>query len=716
VKKRRRSLFKPEYDIDDNIPEKYRHIRNGKRGIVKDSICEAMADLDAHHFSLHQIQTALLIIGNKCFGRNWQMPYEQSEDKEENYDEDIRIYDQDELPTRKAIRGTLKKIEVHRLSLVAQKIQKEHEKGSTICHATDSTTRKNVGTFAVGGLHINNKEFLPLPSLYVTSETTKNVAATISQELDLLAKASNISADEIYHTVNVHLTDSTAHNKNLATELAKTHHRDDPAGQIFCDTHTTLSFERYSKMVVSKIENEMGVEHLHDNFILDTGIDQKDSIYATTVSWTLNLFGPDHIQKPWNYNRDFKVHCENRNRKVHLFALKDMRFEALSKCSAILCYHWRDFKQFLSSHDYVTNQLACLVRNALDLEYIPIVTAVISAIGIHVVSPYHALTKSVHATHSRLKVTFTALHHQLQYNSVTDAFFTFEYPAFESIPVNLFQAVKLDYSPEVVTSITDMANQNMEECITLVQMILPELANTLAMQRGKYYDFGDFPREYQVEEQTQNIDATPVHNLQMERLCGQMDTRISGRGNIETASRGLVLKHSAHLVEELSPEQRSHFRKMGANVAAYKKSAKDWIIKQKSIEVENLAKKEGDALKKEAKKLATLNILKRHGGPFSSLEEVESFLNHYKLGEKDVDTRLKLEVTYARDSSVSLPRSSDVFRIFKTTGRGIKSTRRLLTGEEFANNLKQYFGKTSQRSTVTLLDFKTALMTVAVTD
>ena len=65
---------------------------------------------------------------------------------------------------------------------------------------------------------------------------------------------------------------------------------------------------------------------------------------------------------------------------MHLFLLKDARFDALSKLSAIMCFHWVDFKVFLSTHEYMTNKHACLVRDALCLEYIIVTVAVIAVI------------------------------------------------------------------------------------------------------------------------------------------------------------------------------------------------------------------------------------------------------------------------------------------------------------------------------------------------
>ena len=104
---------------------------------------------------------------------------------------------------------------------------------------------------------------------------------------------------------------------------------------------------------------------------------------------------------------------KEKNKPVHLFSLKDAHFGKLSKCSAIMCYHWNDFSSFLESYSDITNKLACLVRDALNLDYVKVVIVVMAAIGVHLVSPYHAMTISQNATHKRLKVFYETLYNIL---------------------------------------------------------------------------------------------------------------------------------------------------------------------------------------------------------------------------------------------------------------------------------------------------------------
>ena len=119
----------------------------------------------------------------------------------------------------------------------------------------------------------------------------------------------------------------------------------------------------------------------------------------------------------------------------------------------------------------------------------------------------------------------------------------------------------------------------------------------------------------------------------------------------------------------------------------------------------SLTKKEEKAWLMEQRKLDILDELKEEGGPFTCSEQVDEYLLCSKIGADKKAKRMRNEVTYARDTSVSVPRSSPYFRIFNTS---IKP-RRLLTAEEFGSNLKEYLGKKSGRKIVTLAEYRAAI-------
>ncbi|CAM1331741.1 Uncharacterised protein g10665 [Pycnogonum litorale] len=680
------------------LPLKFRHVRESQRN-VRDEVYWTMAELNGLGFSYKESQVAIVTVGNILFGTKWKLPAEATESDE---NENEAMFDCDTLPTRKNIRKLLKNMEAYSLKLVGDKVIAAKASGATVTHATDSTTRKYVGSFAPAGLHINKDEYVPLPTLPITSETTRNVADSIATDFKQLEAASGHTADDLYSAVNVHMTDSTSHNKGISDILAAEFNRDTKAGQIFCDTHTALGFDRGMNKQIHEIEVKMGMENIFNTFLLDVDIDQKkDSVSMTAVSWCLNLFGPDNLQKPWNYNKDFCLTLKDQGKQAHLFHLKDARFGALSKSCAIMCYHWNDFWDFLEEHDYITNKLACLVRDALALEYIKIVAAVVAIIGIQLVTPFHALTISKGATHSKLKETFESLYQELNRNDVTEDFFELETPGFSSVNKGLFKEVKAGYGLGVVDSVKHVAKAHLDECIRLTKKILPQMANVLAMQRGKYYGFGDYPQEYPVFDQCDDIDNTPVHNLQMERQCGDTDQRLKKKAKLDAVATGTVLKETSNLRTNVTSE----YRTMGSVVKLMDEIKFQWKHRQEELQVIGLSKKEANNLRVENRKLNILDRLKSQGGPFTSEEEINDYLKTTQDSSKEMSHRMRDEVTYARDTSLSLPKSSVVFRIFSTDG----GKRKMLTPEQFATNLKTLLGKKNQRSSVTLADFQKAL-------
>ena len=87
-------------------------------------------------------------------------------------------------------------------------------------------------------------------------------------------------------------------------------------------------------------------------------------------------------------------------------------------------------------------------------------------------------------------------------------------------------------------------------------------------------------------------------------------------------------------------------------------------------------------------------------GPFTSVAEVEKFLSS-NLSESEKVARLYLEVRYARDTSVSLPKSSDVFKLKK----GYKN----LDSTTYGKNLIVFFEKIICNTNVNMADFEKAI-------
>ena len=88
-------------------------------------------------------------------------------------------------------------------------------------------------------------------------------------------------------------------------------------------------------------------------------------------------------------------------------------------------------------------------------------------------------------------------------------------------------------------------------------------------------------------------------------------------------------------------------------------------------------------------------------GPFVSAPEVDLYVAREDLTPKEKDTRLYLEVRYARGSCLSLPKSSDIFRL--------KRAYKNLSVDEYSSKLKIYFEKVETNASATRMDFLAAL-------
>ena len=96
-----------------------------------------------------------------------------------------------------------------------------------------------------------------------------------------------------------------------------------------------------------------------------------------------------------------------------------------------------------------------------------------------------------------------------------------------------------------------------------------------------------------------------------------------------------------------------------------------------------------------------LTKLKDLGGPFTTADEVDTFMCT-DLSDSDKVSRLYLEVRYHRDTCVSLPKSSEIFKL----KRGYKN----LVPAEYATNLKIYLGKINCVNRASMVDLKLALL------
>ena len=164
-----------------------------------------------------------------------------------------------------------------------------------------SITKKRAGTFATQGIHIGQNVPFPLPLMGIVGESTDDVAMQIDFAFEILAATKGTTAKELYKNVDVHMTDSTDHNKGIAEVLSEIYNLDSKAGQIFCGSHTTLGFAREMNKITALIEADMKLDAILAHFMVDIAPDSKhDSIAGQALDMALKLVAPEYDNKMWN--------------------------------------------------------------------------------------------------------------------------------------------------------------------------------------------------------------------------------------------------------------------------------------------------------------------------------------------------------------------------------------------------------------------------------
>ena len=526
----------------------------------------------------------------------------------------------------------------------------------------------------------------------------------VDMGLEVLAASKGMSAREVYQMVDVHMTDSVEHNKGISPLLAELYDLDTQAGQIFCNTHTTLGFSSGMNKVMRNVESGMKMEEVVKSFMVDLDYDTKNSsIAGQALDMMLRLVAPEYSHKPWNRYSQFMVYLKERGLDGHLFAYKDARFGLLSRAAGIALYNYDNISSFLDDFPDINNRLACLVREVMVLPYLKPVLVVWATIGLQLVEPFYARTIQHGATHSSLKVFFKELYNSMEM-LVGESYFNCDKPALAGVSESLFSSVKEGYTQEVVDVVVEQAKLYKEEVVTLTNLTMVELRQVLARQRRDYgIDEQLHKPQYPVMEQAANIDDTVVTNIGMERSCGLVDYRLQHLKHLEAVSRSIILKKTQSLRES----KPANFRGFKEQLEKVKELKLKWSEAMKEKQMKGSDEKQEVAKQKEVKRLDTLDFLKSEGGPFTDEREVKEYFARDDVEEKQRIKRMKVELQHARDSSTLLPKTNPIFRvqiIVPETGK-----RRQKTPQEFGEALRTLLGRRSNRSTMGYSSFQNTL-------
>lgn len=474
-KKKKKLFVEEQEDETDEMPEKYKHCRLSERK-VKGELYQTCANLSGQGFSIDECSSAILEVANGMFGRKWK----KAEESKENFTIDT-------IPEKSRILEALRQIEAQSLNLVVHKMVEEKEAGAMVTLASDSTTRKQVGKFIGMGLHFGKQSALPLPLMDISGETREDIAEQLGMGIEILSGVSGVNVNDLMAMVDDLLTDSVDHNKHVNTLLQQMFDLDTPPGQIFCGTHTTLGFSSTMNKVVKQIEILMKLETILSKFMVGMELDSKNgSLAGQALDMMLKLVAPEYRHKSWNYHGLYTNYVEQRGLELTLFAYKDHRFGCLSRASAVLLNNLDNLTSFLNVNPQISNKLACLVRELINLPHLRVIFAAFSLLGVQLVEPFYANTIKEGATHSSLKIFYQSLYDDLTQKKADSSFLSLNSPFFSGVSMNLFCAVKESYGKSVITRVIEEAIQHEEDLLALINLMLPVLGKTLGRQRADY--------------------------------------------------------------------------------------------------------------------------------------------------------------------------------------------------------------------------------------
>ena len=674
--KRKRDFVIQKEKLNDPLPVKFRHVRNSERK-VKDTIYLAITDLIGIGQSIPEAQKAVKIVA-RVFERDFEIA-------EVDENQELSSFDLDTLPNERSIRKMAEQVETHGMAAEAEEIlARSSEGGNVFTHASDSTTKKGVGKFNVAAIHINRYELLPLPTIPVAGESKEEIAEQATMGFHLLALASGKTPEELYKVMDLHLTDSVSHNKFLSEEILKLMDLDHKTGQIFCTTHTNFGFSRSMNSSVAMVETQIGVGNILGGFMVQIEHNSKNgSLAGQFVDCITRLVGMEMKHKPWNRGEDFRKFCQENQIENEMFLYKDERYGCFPKACSVLLYMRETVNDFLSSHPDIDNRLACIVRDTYDQEYLVLVLAVVGAFGLQLVEPFYSKTLSKKSNHSTLMVFFQQLYQKMG-SELDEDFFNLQEPWCPGVSQDLFEAVKKGYKEHVVAAVQSVLKENMVEAIKLGNFMLPDMRKTLARQRRDYAISEEFEPEFPIAELSNIVrEQAPINNLAMENACGKVVHRTKKNRHLEATSRSIMIQGTEVLREKFGGSFRD-YRQVTLQI---KEAKTTYNKRQEQIAGEKMSSKQISNLKIEGRLVKQVQELKE----LTSCKEVDDFLVKEEVEDKVKTKRMKTEVMYARDTSLSVPKNNPVFRIRSMRVHGQKS--RQLSPKEFGENLKIMLNK-----------------------
>ncbi|KAK6168680.1 hypothetical protein SNE40_019871 [Patella caerulea] len=417
--------------------------------------------------------------------------------------------DLDTLPQSSNVRQVGKSIKAMTLDEIVREIMNSDGK-AVVTYCDDGSKKQGAGSFSVQGFTINQK-YRPLPTLTIASETRSNLADLKIAVLDVLSAASGVETKVLFEKIDFIVTDHTSHNFDVEDIVAEKVDSEHNPAHLFCNVHPSLMFNRVVTKQWAEIEDTIGRDKIYSSFLVNATTNSS-SVTEQALDCITRLINHDFDHKPWNKSNEFDSHiAPKKNKSV---SLKDERFNRLTLTCAVAVYHLDDVSDFLEKFEHVTNQLACIVRCFMELDFLKILYVTGALLGLHLVEPFLSLTTSTATTYSKLIPAFKQLHVDLT-TTEPSALLNVNVSAFKFVSEDRFNASKYD---------NDVC-QAIESCLADIS---PHVENVIGIKKA------------------------PIHNLNAERSVGFINYELGRRGTKQLASASAcqVKAKSADLIEK----------------------------------------------------------------------------------------------------------------------------------------------------------------------
>ena len=684
-KKRKRSVnTEKETKRSEDMPEDWQHLRHSIRKVREVYYTTVDELMSVNHMSYEQAISAVVTVGRRMFGLAWKR-FEEGEEITVNT-----------VPDKRMNRKMGRALEAFTLSEIVNIMMEDEE--TTVTYHDDGSRSKGTGGYSVQGLTIKGN-FYPLPTLAISSETRDNLADLKLTVLQLLSITSNVSVEALWEKIDFVMGDGTAHNLGVEEIVAEKLEVEHVPGHLLCQVHPSLMFGRELEKVWSEVDTTIGPDKIFAHFNVSLS-DQQESVTQQWLNCLLRLVTHDYDHKAWNKADEFDIF-------IHPYVnpakrLIKERFNSLVYSCAVTLALDSKVTAFLEKYQYITNTLACIVRSFESVEYLRILAAVGVIMGTHLVEPYLSLTSSSTTSWDKLRSSFPTLYQDL--TTVQPALLLdLTKPAFNFVSEERFS--KCLYSADLLKPTEVIIESFRTEIISVLNILLPKLAKGWVRQRGEIFGFGQTPLS---EASILNLDQeklkeAPISNLDAERSVGSINYELSTRG-----AKELQMASSTHVKAKCLPHIINAGKKMskkfirmtekGGEVPAI---LKQWEERQKELRKQGLDEKEITNINIDKQRNSDLQKLIELQGPFTNHLEVEAYMARKDVKETDKGKRLYLEVRHAKNSSISFPKASEVFRL--------KKAYKNLSNDVYAKNLVVYLKRISSCVEVDMGDFKDAL-------